>query len=257
MPGPILSSLVRGAVFAPLENGDRVEAVVQRLTDSIALGVLRGGEQLPAQRDLAAVLGVSLVTLRQSLARMEQQGLVETRRGHGGGSFIRYDAEVSSARAGDRLLRMSTYDLVDLADMQRSVYGEAAKLAAERCAPGTVYRLLNDLDRLAQSTQSPDRSRGDGRFRIEVAAASQSVRLTRTQMQLQAEVGDLRWLTARTPGEHLASDAEYHKDIVHSHRELVHAIGAGDGERARTMTEDRVNRDLRRLLGLHRQILSG
>lgn len=254
MPGLLLSSLARSAVFAPLEPGGRVEAVVQRLSDSIALGMLRDGEQLPAQQDLAADLGVSLVTLREALSQLQQRGLVETRRGHGGGSFVRLNSSASTARARRQLYRMSSHDLVDLADMQRAVSGQASKLAAARITPDFVGRLTSHIDNLEHATAIGERRRVDGRFLIEVAAASQSVRLTRAEMQLQAEVNELRWLPA-SDDDGDDDRAERHRAVIASHRELVAAIGAGDEAGAQSIAERRVDDDLRRLLGLHMRML--
>ena len=78
----------RKAVFAPVDSRARVEAVVRRIGDAIELGLLADGEQLPGETELAVQLGVSTVTLREALMALRQQGLVVTRRGRGGGSFV-------------------------------------------------------------------------------------------------------------------------------------------------------------------------
>jgi DNA-binding FadR family transcriptional regulator len=258
VPGLLLSGLARSAVFAPLEAGGRVGAVVQRLSNSIALGMFRDGEQLPAQQDLAADLGVSLVTLREALSQLQERGLVETRRGHRGGSFVRLNSGVSTARARQRLYRMSSHDLVDLADMQRAVSGQASRLAAARSTPDFVTRLIGHIDLLERTTALGERRCIDGRFLIEVAAASQSVRLTRAEMALQAEVNELRWLVA-TDGQHDEHDDDAPdvrlRDVVASHRGLVDAIGSGDEELAQSAAETRVADDLTRLLGMHKQMM--
>lgn len=256
MPGVLLSSLARSAVFAPLESGGRVEAVVERLSDSIALGMLRDGEQLPAQQDLAADLGVSLVTLRDALAQLQQRGLIETRRGHGGGSFVKLNATTSNARTRRRLYRMSSHDLIDLADMQRAVSGQASRLAAARGTDEFVDRLGAQIDHLQHCTEIAERMRLEGRFLIEVAAASQSVRLTRAEMKLQAEVNDLRWLVSANGDDDSAAHSAHHRAIMESHRSLVAAIGHSDEARAQSIAEARVDEELRRLLGLHMQLWS-
>ncbi|WP_181779928.1 GntR family transcriptional regulator, partial [Pseudonocardia pini] len=66
----------------------RSEAVVRRLGSAIALGIIVDGEQLPAELQLAASLNVSTVTLRDALSDLRARGLVATRRGRGGGSFV-------------------------------------------------------------------------------------------------------------------------------------------------------------------------
>ena len=102
-----VSGDARRAVFAPLDDGAlRSEAVVRRLGSAIALGLLGDGEQLPAETELATMLNVSTVTLREALAELRELGLVETRRGRGGGSFVRSRDERSPSCADARLAEL-------------------------------------------------------------------------------------------------------------------------------------------------------
>ena len=250
MPGLTLSTLAKSAVFAPLLPGGRVEAVVQRLTDSIALGMLHDGEQLPAQQNLAADLGVSLVTLREALFQLQERGVVGTRRGHRGGSFVRLDPEASALAAHERLYHMSSHELVDLADMQRAVSGQASRLAAERSTPDFVTRLGAHIDHLERASTHVEQMRIDGRFLIEVAAASQSVRLTTAEMRLQAETNTLRWLTGDGQSPGIVAG-----DVITNHRRLIAAIETADGVQAQSISEARVDADLQRLIVTHMRLL--
>ena len=81
----IVASLVRRTVFTPIRQGSAVAETVARLGEAIALGLLRAGDRLPAETQLAAALGISAATLRSALAILREAGLVETRRGRGGG----------------------------------------------------------------------------------------------------------------------------------------------------------------------------
>src|SRR3712207_4510864 len=70
----LLSGDARRAVFAPLDDGAlRSEAVVRRVGSAIALGLLADGEQLPTEADLATMLRVSTVTLREALAELRKR----------------------------------------------------------------------------------------------------------------------------------------------------------------------------------------
>lgn len=69
--------------------GPAAERVRRRLLDEIHQGVLRPGERLGAERDLATQLGVSRSTVRQALAALEDAGEVRRVPGRGGGTFIR------------------------------------------------------------------------------------------------------------------------------------------------------------------------
>jgi len=58
------------------------------LTELIVDGRLSPGDRLPKEKDLAARLGVSRMTLRQALASLEARGAVERIPGRRGGTFI-------------------------------------------------------------------------------------------------------------------------------------------------------------------------
>src|SRR3954447_24100333 len=136
-----MSHSARSAMFALLGQVGRAEAVAVRLADAITLGLLADEEQLPSEADLAAQFGVSTVTVREALVALRQQGLVETRRGRGGGSFVQAPADLSPASWQERLRVVSLSDLRDVGDHYLAIAGTAAKLAAERSSPEDIERL--------------------------------------------------------------------------------------------------------------------
>ncbi|GLW97361.1 FCD domain-containing protein [Microtetraspora sp. NBRC 16547] len=222
-------SVARLAVFSPVDSTARVDLVVRRLTDAIALGLVADGEQLPSEVELAGRLGVSTVTVREALMALRQQGLVETRRGRGGGSFARAPSEFDMT---ERLGALAVDELRDLGDHYAAIAGAAARLAAQRSLPSDIAPLWRSLDEMAAAESSAHLRRLDGRFHIEVAAASQSARLTREEIRLQADIGPLLWLSRE--------DLEGHDETAAQHRAIAEAIGAGDADRARTLAERHV-----------------
>ena len=124
----------REAVFAQLADTGRAEQVAQRLTDGIVLGVLHPGERLPSEPELARRFGVALITVREGLGILRESGLVETRRGRDGGSFVvQGDAEHRSLITA----RLRALAQVELSDM--AVYFGAI-LAAARSGPPNARR---------------------------------------------------------------------------------------------------------------------
>lgn len=66
----------------------RADQVTQQLEAAMAIGLINEGERLPPETVMAEQMGVSPLTLRQSLAVLRNKGLVNTRRGKGGGSYV-------------------------------------------------------------------------------------------------------------------------------------------------------------------------
>lgn len=237
------SGAARHAAFAPLEGGGRAEVVARRLGEAIGLGLLGDGEQLPSEAELAAQLNVATVTLREALSTLRTRGLVETRRGRGGGSFVRSPEEASLDRLRKTLRALSVHELREISDQHKSVAGMAAFLAAERAAPDDIATLGKLVDQLDEAAGPGQRRRADGRFHIEVAAVAQSIRLTRQEIALQAEVGELLWMPS--------SEAVPHEEAVAEHRQLLRIIDSGEREGAWDAAVGHVGRRIDRLIEFH------
>src|SRR6185437_1915168 len=105
----------RDAVFAQLSDAGRAEQVARRLADAIVLGVLGAGERLPSEAELARRFGVALVTAREALGMLREAGLVETRRGRDGGSFVVHPGDADDTLLAARLRGLAQVELSDLA----------------------------------------------------------------------------------------------------------------------------------------------
>jgi DNA-binding FadR family transcriptional regulator len=244
------------SLISPLAAAGRAEEVVQRVSQAIQLGLFVDGEQLPPETEFAAQLGVSAMTLREALATLRQQGLVETRRGRTGGTFVRRPASPPVAVLRERLRGMTTSSLRDLVDEQFAVSGAAAKLAAARASGADVRRLYTLVRQLSAASTLGSRIRADSRFHIEVAQASQSERLTRLEVGLQTQLAELLWLPPEATGPTGATAAAGatelldHVAVSAEHAAIAAAIAAGDGDRARMLAERHAESNLRRLTAM-------
>ena len=256
------------SLTSPLAAAGRADEVVQRVSQAIQLGLFMDGEQLPPETEFAAQLGVSAMTLREALATLRQQGLVEPRRGQTGGTFVRRPTAPPISVLRERLRRMTTSTLRDLIDEQFAVSGAAAKLAAARASGTSVRRLHMLVHQLTGAASLGSSIRADSRFHIEVAIASQSERLTRLEVGLQTQLGELLWLppdteepdsdgltasTGAPAGTRLVAEAVELLDPAGAsaeHAAITDAIAAEDGDLARTLTERHVLGNLRRLTAL-------
>jgi DNA-binding FadR family transcriptional regulator len=258
------------SLIPPLAVLGRAEEVALRVGQAIRLGLLTDGEQLPSEAEFAAQLGVSAMTLREALAMLRQQGLVETRRGRAGGTFVRRPTAPQTGLLRDRLRGMSIGELRDLTDEQSAVSGAAARLAATRASTVSVRRLLTLADELAGSPTTGARIMAESQFHIEVAIASKSHRLTVLEVALQTRLAELVWLPVTAdeesgrgveplapgppdpvPPDSVALD---HAAAAGEHAAIAAAIEAEDGSRARLLAEEHAEANLRRLTVIRRTL---
>src|SRR6185437_189909 len=78
------------AVLRPVREGNAFEETVERLLTVIKLGLVGPGDRFPPERELAAQLGISRLTLRDAIGELARAGYVESRRGRLGGTFSTY-----------------------------------------------------------------------------------------------------------------------------------------------------------------------
>ncbi|MDD2133447.1 FadR/GntR family transcriptional regulator [Pseudomonas kurunegalensis] len=238
----------RNTAFIRLRQEGRTDEVARRLVEAIELGIFAEGQQLPSESELALQLGVATVTLREALVVLRQRGLIETRRGRNGGSFVCAPVELAEALLLQRLRNMSGPDLRDLGDEQTAISGTAARLAAKRSSPEQQARIAQHIETLSQASSRLARHRADARFHIEVAAAAQSLRLTSAEMRLQSEVGELLWMEAAGGGDVTVVENE--------HRAILEALVAGDSVLAGALAEAHVSRGIKRLISLRLELLA-
>ncbi len=245
MVNPLRQATVDAAThgsFDRLPEGSRMDAVTDRLRQAIALGVLRNSARLPSESDLASRLGVSTLTLRESLGVLRHQGLIETRRGRGGGSFVRLGASARERLVGERLRSMSLDELRDLRDYQSAVSGRAAALAAERAPGASIERLRHGVEAQRTSSDGEESVRADAAFHVEIARLSHSARLTRAELTAQGDLAPLLWLGRAGAWEPSAS--------ADAHLAILTAVRERDPVRARVLAEQHVQDGADRLIRL-------
>jgi DNA-binding FadR family transcriptional regulator len=128
-----------GAVLRPVRQGNAFEETVERLLTVIKLGMVAPGDRFPAERELAAHLGISRLTLREALAELQKAGYVSARRGRLGGTFVTYTPPAPGVGEVRRLAREDGENLADALTFRLAVETGAAGILAQSLggpAPG-------------------------------------------------------------------------------------------------------------------------
>ncbi|MBS7543665.1 GntR family transcriptional regulator [Ancylobacter oerskovii] len=198
----------RPVVDSPVAQRGRSEAPIRaRILQAIFERRLHPGEKLTEER-VAELFGVSRTVVRQALARLAQDGIVEQRPNRG--AFV-----AAPSRADAR----------HVLDARAVVEPEIAATAC--CGPATaVARLRRHVAMENEARAAGERAtlvRLTGEFHIALAEAAGNPVFVRLLTELQALSSLAILLYAR--GEHAACPP-------HEHADIVQAIEAGDGETA-------------------------
>lgn len=119
--------------------------VSSQLIQEIIRGSLAPGTRLPGEHELAARFDVSRGTVRQALARLEADGLIEKHAG--AGSFVSFDGHRLDERLGwsQALARHGVQTTAEILRLEKASLPE---LAAELRVPGPGFLALDRRRRL-------------------------------------------------------------------------------------------------------------
>lgn len=151
-------------------------SVVRQIEQLILRGILRPGERLPAERELADRLGVSRPSLRDAIADLSERGLLTSRAGSG--VFV---AEVLGSAFSPALTRLfATHEeaVFDYLAFRRDMEGLAAERAARLGSDtdlkviGTIFR---KMEAAHQKRDPTDEAELDAQFHMAIIEASHNV----------------------------------------------------------------------------------
>jgi len=123
---------VETPVFQPVRAQRIHEEICRQVRDRLASGLLRPGEKLPSERDLAAGFGVSRGAVREALRTLENAGVVTLRKGAQGGAFINAGDASALTQPLQDLMVLGAMSPDGIADARQWVHALVARLAAER-----------------------------------------------------------------------------------------------------------------------------
>ena len=156
---------------------EKLSSAVRRQIEKLILrGILRPGERLPAERDLADRLGVSRPSLREAIAELQDKGLLTSRAGAG-----IYVADVLGNAFSDALIQLfAEHDeaVFDYIAFRRDLEGLAAERAA-RFASDTdlqvVQAIFDKMEIAHKKTNPKDEAQLDAEFHMAIIEASHNV----------------------------------------------------------------------------------
>jgi GntR family transcriptional repressor for pyruvate dehydrogenase complex len=139
------------------------DALAQSLTERFIFGEEALDGLMPSTRILAEEYGVSRLFLREVLAGLQRQGLIETFPGKG--IYVRKPSMLNAARNVHTTIRQSTATARDLIEARGNLEEQCAALAAERATTEDIAQMefalkaLDDANAfhslLAKSTHNP------------------------------------------------------------------------------------------------------
>lgn len=227
---------------AQLQQGAKAfEVVVDWVEEAILDGRVCVGDRLPAERDLAAQLGVGRSAVREGIRSLESRGVLRSRPGAGaqGGTIV----TAVPGRALTRLLRLhvalNRFPLGDVLEARVTLERSSARLAALNATAADLAAIDGPLrDMEDPQVGIEEFNRADTAFHVAVARASRNELVTDMTTAIRESMR-LPILAAF----HRVDDFEGFADVLREeHRGIYEAIAAGDPELAAEVIERHIRR---------------
>ncbi len=229
-------------------EGSLVERISTSLRRALEAGEFRPGAKLPSEAELTRLHSVSRAVVREAIAALRSDGLVEARKG--AGVFV-LDPALRPGRAFDDLTTQRISSVIELLELRTAFEIEAAALAAARRSPRQLEAIMEAQALVEQCLDRNEPTRdSDFAFHLAIAEATQNRRFPEFLQLIRSGIIPRGELQGNTPG---ARPKDYNIHLREEHRRISDAIMSGKTDEAR----ERMRDHLRGSLDRYQALLSG
>jgi GntR family transcriptional repressor for pyruvate dehydrogenase complex len=211
-------------------TGHLPERVVTQINELIVAERLKPGDQLPPERELAALLGVSRPVVREAVRVLAARGQLSVR--HGRGIFVESRSAMQDLRAA---IVGEQVGLQELFAMREVLELAAVAWAARNATAEDVRELRATLERLDEAATRPDPEFAtlqllDSAFHLRIVEIARNRFLLKTVGVLQEMMHASMRTTLSLPGRIESSRANHH--------DILEAIARNDPDQASAAMHD-------------------
>ena len=225
-------------VFEPINVDTVTEAVVNQLESLVIAGVLKSGQKLPAEREMAEMMQVSRPKLRDALKILEDRGLITSR--HGGGTYIAELTVAALSPAMTALFERHKSAFSDYLEFREEMESFAGFLAAQRATEEDREVLRRLIEEMKAAHQEVDPSR---EAQIDLALHTAIVDATHNSMliHMMASIYEMMSRGVFYNRDFLYSVPEGRDTLLDQHIALAQAIIDGDADKAAAAAGDHLD----------------
>ncbi len=220
-------------MFGPVRHKRLADEIADKVRLLILEGALRPGDRLPAERRMAEEFDTSRPTIREALKILEDEGLLQMKRG---GLHVE-DATVPAIRNPlTALFRSNPAVFDDYLEFRAVVEGMASYFAALRATDPDRDALRRAFDEILEAHEAGDQGReahADANFHVTIYEACHNL----TTLHIMRGMADVLRNDVFFNRSSLYPRAGYREATVEQHRSIYDAIMRGDPAAARAAAE--------------------
>ena len=222
-------------MFKPISQNKITQQIITQIRTAILEGELKPGDKLPLEKEMVELFQVSKQTLREALRALEHMGLIDVRKGIGGGSFIvEVDIEVAKESLTN-FLYFKNLTLDNLSEFRKLIEPHAARKAAESTTSSELAQLkhFNELARTHLKHNDINAAKeAEIKFHQLIAEQTRNPMLILLLNFAESMTVDFKTI--------IGPDVDFFKQVLDAHERVFLAIRDRDPDRAETEMYDHI-----------------
>jgi len=207
-------------MFKPAQKSHKVSHyVVDQVRDAILKGEFKPGDRLASQRELIDQFQVSKASMREALRVLEVMGLIEARKGTGGGIFAAEVNMNTTVHSLTNFLHFKNVSVGDITMLRYFLEPHLAEIALSRMTKNDI-RILETMTNDEVSTPAVKEKQGIG-FHYYVARFSENPLLILLMDFIESLLADLK--VKLNPGP------EFYDEVEQDHHRIIACFRRKDG----------------------------
>ena len=212
---------------APFSTGTLGVRVASNLLNKIHADKMLPHTRLPSESVIAKHFKVSRTVVRDAIAILKKDGILESRRGSG--TFISEKFKPSSEK-DQEITEQSVHALLNIIEVRRGIESEIAALAAIRRTPGQLSEIENALSDIKKVTDAGNSGvEEDVRFHMLIAQATVNPYWLKFVDTFSYSLRSATSVTRANEDRRL----DFSQQVQEEHEQIVSAIAEGNPDLAR------------------------
>lgn len=192
-----------------------------RIALAVELGLVAPGERLPGPDETALAFDVSEMTVRRAYRALQDEGILERRRGYGGGTYVSESPPQGTVRAVAEY-RADAHHVHALIDQRAVLESGLARLAAVAREQPDLDAMLTAVGAMRSAANWAAFREADAEFHDLLAASAHAPGAAELHRRVSHELY----------GYFLPYPLEYLRESNEQHQQMVDALAAHDGTAA-------------------------
>lgn len=216
--------------FKIIKKESTLEVIVQQIKNQIKKGILKPGEKLPSERELASLLGISRASVREAIKALSFSGYLEVIQGKG-----TYVLEIATQY--DEIVNFfsefSNYSLDYLMEARIMLEGEFARLAAVNASQDEIDVIERAFNEICNSKDTNTFFVKDLQFHLTIAKATHNP-IMNGLMKIIVE------MLYKETQKIIEISENTRETTIETTRDLVLAIKQRDAEKAKELMSEHI-----------------